>query len=271
MVHSEAADIVALAPGQERSAIALSREAGWNQTEADWRLFLDFGEVFAIEREGMLAATAAIMPYGTEFAWVSMVLTRKRFRGQGFGTALLKHCIARLEELGRVALLDATPLGEPLYKKLGFAPIEGWARWSGRQGGALSQRRIEDTASAIEMDRQAFGADRSKLLMHFVARSHFCLSTPDGSCFLRDGDRAWQIGPISASSPSAATRLLRAAIETLDGEVFVDVPDRAVEMTELLTGLGFARQRPFLRMARGEPPANATGFMHYALAGPELG
>ena len=271
MVHSEVADIVALVPGQEQLAIALSREAGWNQTEADWRLFLDFGEAFAVERDGMLAATAAIMPYGADFAWIGMVLTRKRFRGQGLGTALLNHCIARLDNLGRVALLDATPLGEPLYRKLGFAPIEGWARWQGRHDGAPRQRCVEDTASAIDMDRQAFGANRSKLLMHFVARGHFCLNTPDGGCFLRDGDRAWQIGPISARSPSAATDLLRAAIETVDGEVFVDVPDRAVEMIELLTELGFARQRPFLRMVRGEPPANATGFMHYALAGPELG
>ncbi|MBK8008398.1 MAG: hypothetical protein IPK23_08135 [Rhizobiales bacterium] len=33
-------------------ADALVKEAGWNQTEADWRIFLDFGTVYVIRDKG---------------------------------------------------------------------------------------------------------------------------------------------------------------------------------------------------------------------------
>ena len=109
-------------------AIALSAEAGWNQTEDDWRLFLSHGSVFGIFEGQTLVASAAIMPYGKEFAWISMVLTRQDRRGNGYGTRLLKHCIAVLESESRTALLDATPAGEVLYRS-GNGSRKLRARW----------------------------------------------------------------------------------------------------------------------------------------------
>ena len=42
-------------------ADALVKEAGWNQAEADWRIFLDLGTVFAIRDQGRVIATAATL------------------------------------------------------------------------------------------------------------------------------------------------------------------------------------------------------------------
>ena len=65
----------ALSPSELADAGALVREANWNQLEADWRIFLDLGRVYAAHTDaGRIVATAATLPHGDRFAWISMVL-----------------------------------------------------------------------------------------------------------------------------------------------------------------------------------------------------
>jgi len=83
------------APLSERDlprAASLSALVGWNQTAADWALFLRHGAVRALEDgdAAALAATAATLPYGREVAWISMVLVRPDRRRQGLATALMR-------------------------------------------------------------------------------------------------------------------------------------------------------------------------------------
>ena len=48
-----------LALAELPDAEALVAEAGWNQVAADWRMFLDFGTVYAVRAQGRVIATAA--------------------------------------------------------------------------------------------------------------------------------------------------------------------------------------------------------------------
>ncbi len=65
-------------------------------------------------------------------AWIAMVLVDKSVRGKGIGTALLKHALDYLKEQNvRTVRLDATPLGRPIYEKLGFVPEYELARYEG--------------------------------------------------------------------------------------------------------------------------------------------
>src|SRR6185295_7866145 len=48
-----------LAAAELPDAEALVAEAGWNQVAADWRIFLEFGTVYAVRAEGRVIATAA--------------------------------------------------------------------------------------------------------------------------------------------------------------------------------------------------------------------
>jgi len=73
----------------------LKEQAGWNQTEADWRRLL------AMEPDGGFLAEMGSEPAGTltacvfgSVAWIAMVLVEEARRGQGIATALLKHAIA---------------------------------------------------------------------------------------------------------------------------------------------------------------------------------
>ena len=82
--------IVELGPDDAPAGLALSTEAHWNQNEADWRFFLSQGTVFGVrDHDGHLVASAALLPYTSGNAWISMVLVTASFRRRGFATRLI--------------------------------------------------------------------------------------------------------------------------------------------------------------------------------------
>src|SRR5690242_21115179 len=99
------------------AAFELSTDAGWNQTENDWRRLLDLSPkgCLAIELAGEVVATATIVTYERRLAWIGMVLTRKTYRGRGFAKRLLNEALALADILGVESVkLDATDQGKPL-------------------------------------------------------------------------------------------------------------------------------------------------------------
>ena len=85
MAHSETESLheSPLRATELRNAEALVREAGWNQLAADWRIFLELGTVYAVRNSARrVVATAATIPYGDRFAWISMVLVASDYRGR---------------------------------------------------------------------------------------------------------------------------------------------------------------------------------------------
>ncbi len=253
-------------------AMELSCEAGWNQLPDDWRLFLAQGRVFGLFEEATLAATAAVMPYGSNIAWISMVLTRKAFRGRGFGTALLRHCIAEIEREGHTAFLDATPAGEPIYRNLGFEPGERFERWQG-SGGARKPTLAQPAPDfAIEAANVAFGADRSFLLRDFIRRSPKTFrSMGTAHAFGRDGRLATQIGPVVGDDEGTVIELVEAIIASLEGPVFLDVAAHCTGLAAHLKAAGFNKQRPFLRMKKGPHDWPDSPAASAVIAGPEFG
>src|SRR5439155_20889733 len=100
----------------------LKEQAGWNQTEADWRRCLDLEPdgCFVAEFDAVAVGTTTTCIFGT-VAWIAMVLVDSAMRGRGVGKALMNRALEYLDASGvRSVRLDATPLGQPLYEKLGF-------------------------------------------------------------------------------------------------------------------------------------------------------
>ena len=98
-------------------------EAHWNQNEADWRFFLSEGTVFGVrDNDGHLIATAALLPYTSGNAWISMVLVTANWRRRGLATKLVDACLDAAAKQGLTTWLDATPAGATVYGPLGFAP-----------------------------------------------------------------------------------------------------------------------------------------------------
>jgi GNAT superfamily N-acetyltransferase len=259
-----------LLPSDAAAALPLSAEAGWNQTEDDWRVFLSHGHCFGIREEGTLVATAAALPYDG-FGFIGMVLTTTVWRRRGFATRLLADAVAALTEAGQIAVLDATPEGRPVYRRQGFLPIDALERWAGDANGSVRSASVPFSA-LVDLDAIAFGARREFLLADFLARPGTIALMADSGCALaRNGRRATQIGPVIAADEAQAIDLLQRLLGHLRGPVVLDVPTRWVALGEWLEQQGFRRLRPFTRMAlhRAQPFGHPTRM--FAAAGPEFG
>jgi len=100
----------------------LVRMAGWNQTEADWRMMLSMGEGHGVEDEtGRLVASSMVLPYAPGVGWIGMVLVDESVRRRGLATTLLRNAIDRIEATGSIAMLDATPAGARCISSSAFA------------------------------------------------------------------------------------------------------------------------------------------------------
>jgi GNAT superfamily N-acetyltransferase len=252
---------------------ALVAAAGWNQTRADWQLFLDHGRVWCIRDDaGRPVASAALLPYPPATAWISMVLTLPEARGQGHGTKLFAEAMAAAEAMGLAPQLDATPLGRLIYRAAGFRSLLGLHRWRrpGQPLGTVTAGAAEPMA-AIEWDRRSLGFARPWLVEALAARGPAAV-TEEGIALSRRGRRATQIGPIIARDEAAALGLLDAMLDKLGRgtEVVVDAVDGRPSFTAALLKAGFAAERPFARMAKGAVPRGNDALL-FAIAGPELG
>jgi GNAT superfamily N-acetyltransferase len=267
-------------------ADALVREAGWNQTIDDWRTFLDYGTVYAIRDKGKVIATAATLPYGGKFAWISMVLIAGYYRRQGLGTKLMRRCLDDLLAANLVPVLDATPAGRDVYTGLGFEDSWGYKRLllSDRKivpavENGIAIEGISDSAwqQLCEYDASVFGADRSHVLGRFRTRlpeAEFCVWRGGhivGFLLGRMGRKAAQLGPLVAESEEIACALLAQALETVSAPVYFDFVDDKPLTARWLATAGFVAERPLTRMLFKRKTSFQDTTQTYAVAGPEFG
>ena len=254
------------------AAVALSTEAGWNQTAADWRRLLDLAPhgCLAGRLDGRLVATATRVDYAGAARWIGMVLVASAWRGQGFGTAMLERAVG----VGPCGL-DATDLGRPLYLRLGLADVAPIDRWVGTlQPRGHPPGRVEPLGgrrflAALEFDRRACGVARTELLGRLAAeldvRQWVALEGDRvvGLATLRPGREHWHLGPITCEDSSVLQLLLAAAANHLgQGSVLVDAL-RDDERSAVLAACGLRVQRRLMRMTR---PASQGMLMGTAVA-----
>ena len=256
-------------------AAALSFLIGWNQRAEDWALFLAEGEGRAIDDgEPALGATAAVIRYGADLAWISMVLVRPDLRRRGHATMLMRWAIESLRGTRCIAL-DATPAGREVYRRLGFRDLWVFSRWALPatlpQSPGVRRMRDDDWPAVLAQDAVAFGAPREALLRDFAVRAPaFVAEDGSGFALARDGARGPQIGPVVARDDAVAIALISAARAALSGTPVLDLPDARGVLAAWLAAHGGAMQRPFTRMALGaDMPGDAVQFA--AVAGPEFG
>jgi GNAT superfamily N-acetyltransferase len=265
-----------LTAGDLPAAVALSAEAGWNQTAQDWQMLLELSPrgCLTIEIDGEVASTATLLCYGRQLAWVGMVLTRIKYRGRGFAMRLLKETLRLADEWGIESVkLDATDQGQPLYEKLGFRaeqPVERW--WRDGTVESESPTPAADLAEANwkSADRIAFGVDRSDLLVK-LAQRNAPLATANSYLLTRSGRTISYLGPSVCEAPQHARQLMQRALRTASrGGWFWDLLLANKPAVALAQDLGFAPKRHLLRMVRGKDLRGREEAV-YAIAGFELG
>ena len=267
---------------------ALVSEAGWNQTGADWRIFLDLGHVYAVRNnDARVIASAATLPHDGKFAWISMVLVSAEYRRQGLASRLMRRCIDDLTAAGLTPVLDATPDGRAVYRALGFKDIWGYHRMALRAPQALPSaldERIEvhsitDSVwpSLCDYDAAAFGARRDAMLSRLRGR------LPQGELYAarggkitgllmgRDGRSANQLGPLIADDDETAMALLQRAVSAITAPIYLDIADDKSRLRGWLETIGFTDIRPLTRMMLGSSRRFDDPERTYAVAGPEFG
>jgi GNAT superfamily N-acetyltransferase len=274
-----------LGPDDLRHCVRLSVDRGWLPEKAKWSLLLEVSEVFGIDApdggggggggdgtggDGALAGAVVLTRYGADLASVGMMLVAARYGRQGLGRALMEHVLAEAGDA--TVTLFATDLGKPLYDKLGFRTIRRSAAFTGpfRAGPAEpaaatraadnSKMRIRpaaaaDMASIIDVDKAAFGADRSRLLRRLPAFAGQLLVLETGRG-VAGFAAAWQnhtstvIGPVVAPDGATARRLISDLAAGIRGQVRLDLdPDRP--------------ELPAWAMRHGLEPAGLNAVMAY--------
>jgi GNAT superfamily N-acetyltransferase len=277
MADTDPAAIVELGPADARAGLALSTEAHWNQNEADWRFFLTKGTVFGVRDEGgNLVATAALLPYTSGNAWISMVLVTANWRRRGLATRLLDSCLETAARQRLTTWLDATPEGAAVYGPLGFTPTLQLRRVRLAQTASPNAAALQPISTCglgefIARDTGAIGFDRGVLLTELRGRPGSRLvSNNDAVALVRDGRTARHIGPLFAGGPDHALALVNAIARSGAGPSLIDAVSTQTKFLDSLASSGWTIERPFQRMRFGRASAQPSE-LPFAVAGPEYG
>jgi len=262
----------------------LKDQAGWNQIEADWHRFLELGPegCFVADLDGRPVGTAATCVLGS-VGWIAMVLVDASVRHRGIGTRLVEHALDSLNRQGvRTVRLDATPLGRPIYQRLGFLPDYELVRWEGSAPERLPPAGVrpatpEQLDAVIALDGQITATDRAALIRILARQQPEALRVfaPKekllGYLTFRPGWRAVQVGPGVALDEQAGRTLGDAVLASCAGRrVFVDVPKANLAATRWAQTTGLVVQRELTRMSLGQRIRDQPARL-WASSGPESG
>ena len=263
--------------------LRLSRQARWNQTEAEWLRFMHFEPdgCFVAELDGYAVGTTTTCVLGS-VAWIAMVLVDVNARGRGIGTRLLRYALDYLEDRRVLTIrLDATPAGRPVYEKLGFMAEYELARYEGMASQHPASQIVTELAPAaypdiVEFDKKETGTDRGKMLVRLFGEFPQGLrivrrqNTVEGYVTFRPGANAIQVGPCVAVTDAGPPLLSDALSRCRSKMVFMDVPKGNVDAVRFVEAAGLRVQRCFTRMYYGER-VNENIMALWASSGPEKG
>ncbi|HUR57526.1 MAG TPA: GNAT family N-acetyltransferase [Opitutaceae bacterium] len=271
-------------------ANAVRQLAGWNQTEHDWRGYLEYEPTgcFIADVDGKPAGTATTIRYADRFGWIGMVLVHPDQRRHGVGTTLLRHTIDYLQRAGVDSIkLDATPMGKHVYVPIGFVDEYEISRYEGVAPVATGGEAMRENVSALgagdidavaRFDEPVFGAERARVIASLRGRNPaWCFVARDGAnvtgyLIARQGASAVQIGPWMARDAATAEDLWRAVSSRIAGKrVYIDVPAPNAPGVSLMQRLGFKVQRTLTRMFFGKNTSPGTPEKIYSTGGPEKG
>jgi GNAT superfamily N-acetyltransferase len=260
----------------------LSSAAGWNQTEEDWRRLsrIQPDGVGIWKDDGEARASYSVVRYGGGLSWIGMILADPAYRGRGLGKAAFAEALERAKSGNSAVIgLDATEMGEPIYRQFGFERTGDIIRWSGDllpgegrgDPGIFSAGLSEEVC---ELDRLSTGIDRTPLLRDLAETAEILRCEREGAtaafAAIRPGRRAAQIGPLVARTPEDFETLFREISRRLAGRTVVcDVPRGEAALR--LQPMGLQPSRRLRRMTLPATKSCLAGEAVWFAAGFEWG
>jgi ribosomal protein S18 acetylase RimI-like enzyme len=217
----------------------------------------------AADPDGTIVGTGVASAHG-HTGWVGVIFVAPQRRGSGLGSAITRRVVEELERRGcRSQILIASPLGRPIYERMGFVELARQVRFSGdglaepaEPPASIRRFAPDDLDDVLELDRAATGEDRSAVLRTLLATDDAWV-TRDGAdrptgYFLRP---PWRGGAVIAEDPIDALRLieLRRRATSSGGHAGANVLASNERGRAVLSEAGWVEEVANVRLVRGEP------------------
>lgn len=260
----------------------LSRAVGWPHRVEDWQFALSVGHGLAARSEGRLVGTAMWWVYEGQ-ARLGMVIVDPSIQRAGIGRGLMNGILDQLALPSIV--LNATQVGETLYRQLGFQSAGSVVQHQGaafsvplmplRDGERIRPLGRNDLPRLVELDALATGTRRPGVIAALIEAGDAVVLAEGGEtvgfAFYRRFGRGHVIGPVVARDTAAAKALVAHWIGSNPGMfVRIDVTGQS-GLSSWLEGLGLPPVAPVLTMVRGRPLPPPQGFHAFALANQAIG
>jgi len=249
--------------------LALARDRGWLPEERKWRLLFDLAVVYGVrDPAGELAGVAVLTRYGTEFAVIGMMLVATRYGGRGLGRALMNRALADVGDA--IVFLHATPVGRPLYEKLGFVPAGASHTYLGGFRSAAPAAAVAaeggsrpagpgDLMAIRRLDARANGTDRALLVRRLPGFTEQLRVTerPGGITGYAGAYRGVAyacIGPVIAETVEDAKTLIADVAGSIAGPLRIDLGDGHPQLREWAVGRGLTPGASAALMVLGGRP-----------------
>ena len=219
---------------------------------------------FVADDAGTIVATGIAGAHATT-GWVGAIFVAPERRGTGLGGRITGAVLDALERRGaRSQLLIASPMGQPMYERLGFRALDRQVRFSieglpsdeGPADPRLRPFRPDDFAAVAALDRDATGEDRVALLDALVNPVSTVVAVDAAGAVRGYLTRTpWRGGAVIAPDPDDALRLLerRRRPTGISGRAGAGLLASNVIGRERLRAAGWHEEIGNVRMIRGEP------------------
>ncbi|MBE6368843.1 MAG: GNAT family N-acetyltransferase [Lentisphaerae bacterium] len=257
----------------------LIARVGWNQIDRDFENFLDHGEIWSMIHLNRPVGCGAWIKRSGDIAWIGMVITLPEWRGCGIAPQIMGKLIERSSHL-KYHLLDASAMGEKVYRKMGFAdmykvtrmklpqkltpPKDCSLQWQQFKGAAADLPWTDNCDPMIDrllqQNPETFycGSLNGRIVAWFA---------------LRPGRKSQHMGPLYAQDHQAAASAAAYAVSVAGaGELTIDIMNYQTEFFRYLQDNGSELCRDFLRMSLPEIAAERMQSENmFAAVGPEYG
>ncbi|HYG16851.1 MAG TPA: GNAT family N-acetyltransferase [Bacteroidia bacterium] len=210
-----------------------------------------FSNVVKVVEGGKIAGTGTVI-YHYDTVWLALIIVHPEFRNRGLGRHITEYLIKSLDgSRYKTIYLVATPMGEPIYTKLGFE-IENEQLFF--KGDIINNSIIENIypyeekykSSLLELDCITYGENReARLAEHLPAGQLYIRNNTLEGFYLPDLGE----GLIVAANSTAGTELMKERLKTKPFAVTTVENKPAVEF---LLNNNFTNFRNARRMRLGE-------------------
>ncbi len=247
------------------AAVALLDRVGLAAGAANIRRYLRWQPdgLWGWDEAGTLRGIATVLVFG-HVGFVGCMAVQPAEQGRGLGRRLLEHAQAEARRVGVTTfLLEATPVGELLYRKLGYVVEYETAIYSRTATGPANDERVSAHRTAIlALDALATGSPRGVMIGGLVDEAAGAVIHVGGevaSYGLVVGER---LGPVIARDPGAG----RAVIDQLASACSTTTVPLANEpAVAAAIANGFHEARRLQRMRLGPQVASRADWI-WALA-----